>query len=390
MTDIRDLLREAVADVAVEPKDPIEQVQRGLSRRRRSQSAVAAVTLAVAAAIAVPLTVVGSGSSARTVNGASPVLESWAPADGMAATGFGAVWALECCDVVSGRSWVDKLDPTTGHVIDRIAVPAPTSRIATGAGDVWVIGSNPGGGGPSAITAIVPTSLHLTTMHITDPYAEPYGIAFADGSAWVAMQLENEVWRLTPDPASRVLTKSVVHVAGGPTSIASTAGDELWVQEQTPGRLIEINPVSTRLEGRPVPSAGVLYGAVHGLPNDLLVVTSQQGMNNSYEAADPAAMRRSLRTGRACNDCVDWAIATSGQINDVVSTAAGAFTWETKDDGASYTYFLSNWDLHGGLGRTTARLSYSGPIAADSEDVGVLIGTSRGVEHWVPTGASQE
>ncbi|HVV76777.1 MAG TPA: hypothetical protein VHC43_12135 [Mycobacteriales bacterium] len=387
MTDIRDLLREASGDIEIDAADPVMRVRNELRRRRRSHAAILAVVAAVAAAIIVPVSLHGSSPPVAAIGpGPARNLEHWDSSAGVAASGFGSVWALKCCDVVSGHSWVDQLDPLTGDQLGRIPVPAPTSSIAAGAGYVWVIGANPGGGAPSYITAIDPRTHSYYSMHITDPKAAPYDIAFAGGAAWVTIPLENAVWRLTVDPAAHELRKSVVTVPGGPADIATTAAGELWVQEANANALIEIDPSTAVLRGRAVPWTGHIYGPADGLPHDLLAsASSSRPPFENYEAVNLSRVRRSVQDGRACNNCEAWAISATGEIRDAVSTHAGVFVWETVDGGIQRTYFLDNFALHGGLGRTSARLPYGGPLAADSQDLGVVIGNGPGLLHWTPS-----
>lgn len=77
MTDIRELMREAAAEVDVGPGDPVSLVRTGLSRRRRVRGAMCVALAAVATAIAVPVTIAGSPSPSAistTVSRGVPLL----------------------------------------------------------------------------------------------------------------------------------------------------------------------------------------------------------------------------------------------------------------------------------------------------------------------------
>ncbi len=63
MSDIRELLSDASADIEVGPADPVGLVRQGLARRRRRQAAVVGVAAAVATAISVPVAVARSSKS---------------------------------------------------------------------------------------------------------------------------------------------------------------------------------------------------------------------------------------------------------------------------------------------------------------------------------------
>ena len=73
MTDIRELLTEAAADVDVGPSEPVALLRQGLSRRRRARVAVLGAVAAVATAIAVPVSLAGSSPDAQ-VGPATPSL----------------------------------------------------------------------------------------------------------------------------------------------------------------------------------------------------------------------------------------------------------------------------------------------------------------------------
>ncbi|HVT65070.1 MAG TPA: hypothetical protein VHD81_07945 [Mycobacteriales bacterium] len=385
MTDIRALLREASRDIEIDAADPAARVRDALRRRRRSHAAILAVVAAVATAIVVPISVRGSKPPVAAIEpGPAPDLKHWDASAGSATSGFGSMWALRCCDLVSGESWVDQLDPVTGRQTHRIPVPLPTSSIAAGAGYVWVIGANPGGGAPSAITAIDPNTHNYYSMRITDPTAEPYDIGFADGAAWVTIPLENAVWRLTVDPSAYQLRKSVVAVPGGPADIATTPDGQLWVQEASADTIVQIDP-GTRTSIAHAPWPGHIFGPTT-VENHGLVGTTKP---NTWVALDPYDLARPPGGGpMGCQGCVDFEYRVPGQIRDVVSTGAGVFVWRTGKDGTDFASFWSRHDLSTGDSTPTESIPVGGPLAADSQDQGVVIGTHTGLFHWRPTGGN--
>ncbi|MGN6474851.1 MAG: hypothetical protein ACTHK4_14535 [Mycobacteriales bacterium] len=403
MTDIRELLREAGADIDVAPGDPVEQIRRGVARRRRGQVAIVAVIAVVAAAIAIPIALTRSDSRGiQPIEPPAPTrpigkLQWLEPSAGDAVYGFGAVWALQCCNVASGHSWVDKLNPTTGQRIKRITIGGPTSQIAAGAGQVWVIGSNPGGGGPSSITVINPhtrdkatAQVNSDTSMLTDPKAEPHAIAFAAGSAWVTFPLLDQVrrytWETVPQPPhihGWQLAESDVSVPGGPSDIATTPDGEIWVQEANAGKVVQIDPRTQRVIAY-FPWKGDIYGPTARESHGLVGTTA----TNVWVALDAYDLARPPGGGpMGCQGCVYYGYRVPGQIRDVVSTRAGVFVWRTESDGSGVTSFWSNRTLSRAGPRPTTSIPYGGPLSPDASNTGVIIGVAdRGIAHWTPTG----
>jgi hypothetical protein len=379
MTDIRELLREATSEVELTEVDPIDQVRRAVTRRRRAWGATIAVAAAVAAVVVVPLSL-SSTQSFTTTGGIRPLpsqqelLETWAGGDGDAAAGYGSIWALACCDRVTGKSWVDRLDPATGKRLQRIAVPTPTSRIAVGAGHVWVIGANAGGGGPSSISMIDPaTNTAFVALRTTDPKADPYGIAFADGAAWVTMPDLDAVWRLNPANAGGWspsgfpgFVRLAIHISGAPWTIAATANGTLWVQRLDSNLLSRIDPQaepghigktvhwSSRIFG-PDGDSGLLAANASGNVGELIP--------SELDQCDACAQADGLSTG--------------GPALAAIRTSRGFFVTTDRR-----VYFFDNASLLGG-GQPTASIAAQGrSLTHDGQ--GVVIGTDSGLVHWIP------
>jgi hypothetical protein len=378
MTDIRELLREATDDLSIDRSDPVDRVRRATARRRRTLTAVAAASAVVVAAIVVPIVVIGSNSGsnglAQHPGKTSPkgqVLQHWAPGDIEAAAGFGWIWGLSAAGNGNpGRSWVDQLDPTTGARIRRFSIPAPTAKIAVGAGRVWVIGQNAGGGGTSYITTIDPTNDAIATLTLTNQRAEPFDIAFGSGSAWVTMQLLNQVWRLTPATSGTGFAKSVITVRGGPTDIAATGAGAIWVQRLDSGQLSYLAPIGESGQlGQTVKWSAPIFGPFGG--NGLLAA----GASGAVGKLVPSELSD-------CDACAQVnGMVAKGQVRAALETPHGVFVSTTRR-----TYFYSAERLsHSSNGTPTASIVApgSGSLAADGD--GVVIGAGNlGLIHWVP------
>jgi hypothetical protein len=335
-----------------------------------------------AAAIALPLTLTGRSAVSPPshirpgpASGAAPIVQRWAMQDGDVAAGFGSVWALACCDKNVGQSWVDQLDPRTGKRLHRIAVRTPTSRIAVGAGYVWVIGANPGGGGPSMITAIDPVTLGLHTQSYSDPHSAPYDISFAGGYAWVTQPELNQVWRLGPGlghgPATGI-EYSPVSVTGEPWTIATTGDGQLWVQRADSDQLSRITP--TEDSGRIDLTVGWGHRIFGAFGPKTLIGAGASGSVGELGPADLAG----------CDACAqtDGMAIGRGKVTAAVAGANGFFVSTQR-----HTYYFTRSYLdHFSDGRPEAVIDYGGSSLAPDGN-GVVIGSDDGgLIHWVPGG----
>lgn len=379
MTDIRELLREATDDLVVDHGDPVGLVSRATTGRRRTLAAIGCVVIAVIVAITVPLLASGRTRSAITV-APSPtpaahthtVIQMWGPGDGEVAAGFGSIWGAQCCGGSTAPSWVDKLNPVTGELVAHIHVPGPTSAIAAGAGRVWTIGATEGG--PSAISVIDPVTLHVTTLRLSNPQAEPDDIAFAQGSAWVTLDVLNQVWRLTPTPAG--VHKSVLPVPGAPYDITATGNGTLWVGRAVDGKNNLTRIVATQGSahlGGSVRWAGDIYS-----PAGSTTLWASLGAHNALQLA-PALLKM-------CSACAqsDSIIVRGNQIYTELSTARGLFVSTFGGPmSIGHTAFYSNAALADSQETPTARVLGGGPLAPDGN--GVVIGAGQaGLIHWIP------
>jgi hypothetical protein len=66
-------------------------------------------------------------------------------------------------------------------------------------------------------------------------------------------------------------------------------------------------------------------------------------------------------------------------------TTSGVYIWVTVGH-ESYTRFWSDLALNGSRAEPTGSIPYGGPLIPDPQNDGVVIGTSAGLVHWVPTG----
>jgi streptogramin lyase len=156
---------------------------------RRREFLLGAGALAVAAAAAVPailLTRGGTGapglaprnSVARIDAGSNTVTQIVPdlPEPWTFAVGEGAVWSLSR----TARA-VTRIDPVTGAT-SRVSIPGLPYWIAAGEGAIWVTASFESRG---YLLELDPGTGNLDNRYPL-PYADPLGVAVADGSTWVA------------------------------------------------------------------------------------------------------------------------------------------------------------------------------------------------------------
>ena len=102
------------------------------------------------------------------------------------AAGGGALWVT---DHTAGR--LVRVDPSTGSVKSRVAVPGYPFGIAYGAGSVWV-----GSRYQSRVTRIsVKTNRRQARIRVG---SAPYALAYGAGSVWVTNEGSGSVSRISP------------------------------------------------------------------------------------------------------------------------------------------------------------------------------------------------
>lgn len=382
MTDIRELLREATADVSVEG-DPVSRISRAAARHRQRTGFGAVVAIAVVvAAIVVPLDLRGGvtkGSLPAQTSKGQQTLRYWARSDGAVAAGFGSIWATPRQGAHSGATWVDRLNRDTGKRITRVSLPGPVTAVAAGAGFVWTLGWIDAG--QSAVSAINPTTYAVSTWQITALDGAPQGIAFAHGSAWVTFRLRDQVWRLTP--TTNGIAKTVLKVTGEPTDIAATGNGALWLTRTVHGRQVltamTVNGKHARL-GRSVDWPGDVFSAAG---KNLLWASFGP---HTLVLLEPASLG-------GCSACAQYdnIIVAGPPIIAAISTSRGLFVSTAAGQPAAQrsrqrTDFFARSALNSNHEQPTAAVQFSGSLAPDGNGVVIGAGGQNALVHWVPAG----
>jgi len=377
MTDIRELLREATADLGIDG-DPVARVSRATRRhqQRTGFGAVVAVAVVVAAIIA-PLALNGGGGSKVSPARPTPNLEAgvqhWTKDDGVAAAGFGSVWGLD-----QHTATVDQLDPSSGKQLAQIPVPAPASQIAAGSGYVWVIGSNSASGGTVQISAIDPKTHNVMSRTISPTTGKPLAVAFANHSAWLTVPNRNTVWRFRVPPSSSasdsiapVLPMSAVGVVGRPTTIAATGNGVIWVQQAAVKKLSRINPIDNKV-AKTVSWPGMVFAAA-----------GHTSLWATFRSHTILQLTPQFLSG--CSACAQVDnILIKGRFTGAVATKRGVFATVVGPPGKpDQTDFWSNRALGKSSEQPTAHVPFAGSLAADGHGV-VIGGGKAGLVHWVP------
>jgi streptogramin lyase len=155
----------------------------------------------------------------------------------------GAVWVGTLRRDASGeQDAVLRLDPRSGRVLRRVAVPAGVGGIDAGRSAVWVVNR----------TSQTVTRLDIRTAALTPvPVGRDVrGIAVGVDAVWATSFAEDAVTRIDP----RTLRRTTVPTGGGPTSVAAAPGT-VWVVNNTESTLTRIDPATRRRVGEPVPVA---------------------------------------------------------------------------------------------------------------------------------------
>jgi streptogramin lyase len=184
------------------------------------------------------------------------------------AAGDGGIWVAS---VVAGA--VSVIDPRTDEMAGTVGLPDGAVRIAVGAGDVWVTGQT------DTLTRIESRGPGSTmTWHAVRVGRAPLGVAFGDGSVWVANVQSATVARV--DPATlRVTASYPVGSPGQPISPEAIALWEgrLWVSDGQQGEVVALDPDAGMQAGSPVPLPGVARQLVLDGDGGLWATTSNPG-----------------------------------------------------------------------------------------------------------------
>ena len=148
----------------------------------------------------------------------------------------GAVWVLSTHPLA-----LVKLDPATGRVAGRVAIPLSANLkhgiidawwVAAGAGSLWVAQAN-----YDRVVRVDAATAKVTRL-IPVPVAAPFGIAFYRGAAWVGGS--GKVARI--DPATNRATRPLTLAAGSsPVFTQLAAGPSgLWATDYDRGTLYRL------------------------------------------------------------------------------------------------------------------------------------------------------
>jgi streptogramin lyase len=131
-----------------------------------------------------------------------------------------------------------KIDPRAGRTLRQIPLPEGLQDLAVGGGAVWVVGRRT----PTLTRFEVQTG----QSRAVPVGAEPAGVAYGEGAAWVTSAGEDSVTRVTP-----TLQVSSVPVGGSPQGIA-VGGGAVWVANRDDATLTRIDPRTRRRVGQPI------------------------------------------------------------------------------------------------------------------------------------------
>ena len=165
----------------------------------------------------------------------------------------------------------DVVDLGNGRLVDQVALRAPPSSVALGAGSLWT--TNPGDG---TVTRLDPDSRRvLATIPVG---GEPGGVVVADGFVWVTNQSGRSVAQINPD-----VERVVAHVTVGnrPSGIAAGPGG-VWVANTADGTVSRID-TRTGVASNPVDVGGGPTGIA--ATHDAVWVTN--GNDGTVSLVDP-------------------------------------------------------------------------------------------------------
>lgn len=162
------------------------------------------------------------------------------------ALGAGSVW-VEQGDF--NPSWVDRVDPKTGRVEQRIRIPeVGANALAFGDGALWVVSSFKG-----YLTKIDPRTNEITaTVHSL--HGQMCCVAVGGGAVWAATAPDQKVWKLSEDGTVLASIKLPANVES-----LTYADGALWVADGDAGAVIRIDPTTNAT--RTYPLGARLFGA---------------------------------------------------------------------------------------------------------------------------------
>jgi len=168
------------------------------------------------------------------------------------AVGDGSLW------VTTPRGLI-RVDPVSGRVVARIALPRIAGAVAVAGNKVWVA-TNPIITSPNVARRGRLFSIDARTNRIVGKPIRlrlPTGIAVAAGRLWISNGQHGKFGRVTYiDPRTRRILGSIA-TPGAPESVGSAAGS-VWVGESDSGRVVRINPRTATIAGHPTETNGGL------------------------------------------------------------------------------------------------------------------------------------
>jgi hypothetical protein len=187
--------------------------------------------------------------------------------------GEGAVW-VAAQDLDPRRGELLRLNPTTGDIEARIAMPVPSwewggAGLATGLGSVWVAaGSSGGEGGFDAWLYRIDPSTNTVEETIDVGRGSSSDVWVSDTGIWV-LASEDRSYRLFHlDPDSHAVVATTDIPATWSQSVAESGGS-VWISGNTddsngapPETLFQVDPTTYEIVGRSQPADGQAFTLV--------------------------------------------------------------------------------------------------------------------------------
>jgi hypothetical protein len=387
MTDVEQLLREALSDIPAPSSpavDPLAAVDRRVRRARRGIAVGAAVAVAsVVAAVAVPLSLTGGHRASDVQVGRtpspSPSAKGGVPSEvvttvvrtgavSVSSSDGGPAYALGRSKTGDGSAYVATVQ--AGHLTDRVPVPAPADNVVADTDIAWVTG-NSLATGRARITAVHPAA--GTKATVTEP-GEVVAATVAADSLFVlrASRAGVEVERFVTDDTGvvKVASHRIAFAAG----IVTDAGGTAWVS--TPNQLIPLRPQAQDFGFGPA-VAWHLHQPVFGPapPSGLWAYDGRL-----VELTPPL-----LHTGVSVAE--GWRLDTGAAPAAVASAPGGVYYGVSSAASATDNgvFYYSRRSMSDGAARPDAGLG-GFPVSALTADPdgGVLFVTSSALQHWTP------
>ncbi|HKE78227.1 MAG TPA: hypothetical protein VKB54_02930, partial [Solirubrobacteraceae bacterium] len=153
--------------------------------------------------------------------------------------GEGAIWVAE--QSPSGPDHLAEIDPHSGTVVGRLAVPEGINDIRASNGAVWVLGRRE----PNLIKVSAPTLKPIARIPVG---RKALRVAVAAGYVWVTNYGDDSVSRVNPK-GPHVAT---IGVPSKPYGIHARA-DGIWVACYGDQSVVRIDPKTSRVAGKPIP-----------------------------------------------------------------------------------------------------------------------------------------